>query len=380
MSEVRPLRVLFIHPNLKSGGAETQLLGLMEYLSREHEVHLALYDAVELRHRADLERLGIVIHELNKTTGVYSSLKAINQLREIVRRSRINVVKTYLANTNLLSSVVTWGMPEVSIVWGLRISTIASKHTNLKAWLVDKLLIRCSSRADLLISNNYSGLAEFSEKGLQPTESTVIPNGIKLSRYFDSSDRRDKARRLIGVSEDTILIGMVARRVSWKGHTVVLQALAELAGSPIDLRVVFVGDGPVDWFRRLKKIEADLGLEEKVLWLGDREDVEVLLNAFDLFTLASTSGEGHSNALVEAIATALPVVATDVGDNASIVRNDGIIVKPGSAQAVVVAWQKIISDFASARNAAKTGKCRIIAEHSEVVCHRKMEKALLGLL
>ena len=196
MSEVRPLRVLFIHPNLKSGGAETQLLGLMEYLSREHEVHLALYGAVELRHRTDLERIGIVIHELNKTTGVYSSLKAINQLREIVRRSQINVVKTYLANTNLLSSVVTWGMPEVSIVWGLRISTIASKHTNLKAWLVDKLLIRCSSRADLLISNNYSGLAEFSEKGLRATESTVIPNGIKLSRYFDSSDRRETAGKV----------------------------------------------------------------------------------------------------------------------------------------------------------------------------------------
>jgi glycosyltransferase involved in cell wall biosynthesis len=375
---MKRIKILFIHPNLSSGGAENQLLGLLEYLAPIHDVHLALYEYSEHEKKRLAPLANVSVHPLRKSPGIVATVCAIRELEKIVRKNQIEIIKTYLSNTNILAYCLKRRINSLAVVWGLRISKIATKDDNLKARLTDKLLILLSSSIDLLIANNQTGLDSYIKEGLQPKKAIVIENGIDTSRYFFNPQWRADARKLFGAQPDCLVIGMIARQVKWKGHMVVLQGAKLVEPFIPNLKIVFIGDGPADWTSCLRNKQKTLGLTNNVIWLGDRSDVDQLLNGLDIFTLASTSGEGHSNALVEAIATGIPVVVTDVGDNATIVGEGGLVVPPNHPNALMKAWLKISRKDVPIDEWTARGVIKVRKDMSSRQCYRRMEEALVN--
>ncbi len=175
-----------------------------------------------------------------------------------------------------------------------------------------------------------------------PAEKVVtIHNGVDTDR-FSEGDRAD-GRRALGVPGEAMVIGTVGRLDPVKDHVGLLAAFARLEGLDPLPTLLIVGDGPCR-----AALESEIGrrgLAGRVRLLGERRDVRTALHAFDVFVLSSRA-EGISNTILEAMATGLPVVATEVGGNPELVRHDvtGLLVPAGDPQALAAALRTYSGD------------------------------------
>ncbi|HEU5219085.1 MAG TPA: glycosyltransferase, partial [Gemmatimonadales bacterium] len=168
----------------------------------------------------------------------------------------------------------------------------------------------------------------------------VIPNGIDGARFRPGSKR--EARRALGLPENRPVVLSVGGLTDRKGHHRIIQLLPALRASHPDILLAVVGGPTVegDTGPRLRALTGELGLSEHVRLAGacPHDQIPAWLRAADLFCLA-TRNEGRPNAVIEALACGLPVVTTDVGGNAEIVRpgQDGLLVPFGDPDALLQA-------------------------------------------
>lgn len=197
-----------------------------------------------------------------------------------------------------------------------RLYTWSLRHTSRVAMVADEVFDR------------YVG-AGLVEAG----RAAVVYNGIRTDRFHVDDVRRSEARRALGIEPDAFVAGSVGRLVPLKNHALLLNSLARIRTEVPLARVVLIGAGVLD--DELRRLAVDLGIEDIVVFAGERPEIHALLPAFDVFVLPSNT-EGLSIALLEAACTGLAIVATDVGGNPRIVSHDltGMLVPPGDVEAV----------------------------------------------
>ncbi len=142
---------------------------------------------------------------------------------------------------------------------------------------------------------------------LSPDHVVAVPTGIDTDQ-FRPGDRR-AARNRLGLPPEPFVFGTVATLRSWKGHGFLLDAFAKLKGR--DTMLLMVGDGPQE--ANLAEHAARLGLHDRVHMAGRRDDVVPYLRAMDVFVFPSTKNEGVPQALLQAMACGLPVIASRIG-------------------------------------------------------------------
>ncbi len=172
----------------------------------------------------------------------------------------------------------------------------------------------------------------------------VIENGIDLAQYQGPNrSRRSELRAEWGVMDDEVLAISVGRLERVKNHAGMLEALTHAAKEAPGLRIAILGSGRLK--ERLLAQAGELGLEDRVIFLGYREDVAACLAAADLFVSASTT-EGLPVALLEALAAGLPVVATGVGGipNALGVPPPGALVAEGDMEGLAAGLVELARD------------------------------------
>jgi glycosyltransferase involved in cell wall biosynthesis len=192
--------------------------------------------------------------------------------------------------------------------------------------------------------------------GFDRHEVHVVENGIDVDKYQNKADRSE-AKRALGLDDRRRYVACIARFHPVKDHAMLLDAFARLGQRCPDVDLLLAGDGPLR--QDLKQRAARYGLGDRVRFLGVRSDVPQLLAASDVFTLTSTS-EAASLTLMEAMATGLPVVVTNVGGNPEIVREgrDGFLVPRGDAAAAADALYRLLSDPGLARAVGESARVR----------------------
>jgi glycosyltransferase involved in cell wall biosynthesis len=188
---------------------------------------------------------------------------------------------------------------------------------------------------------------------------TTVPNAVDTDRYPATVDR-EQVRRDLGLApQDRVLIA-VGTFKRQKGHAVLLDAFTRIAPGRPDVHLLLVGDG--DLRPEIERRVAELGLGAPVHLLGSRRDVPALLAASDGAVLPSL-WEGMSNALVEAMASGLPVVATDVsGTNQVMVDGrTGWLVPPGEDAPLAAAIAALLDDPAEARARGAAARERAVS-------------------
>jgi sugar transferase (PEP-CTERM/EpsH1 system associated) len=186
---------------------------------------------------------------------------------------------------------------------------------------------------------NYHG----QQVWMSPERIRVIPNGVNICVFAPHETVRRRARERFCFSPDTIVLGSVGRMVPIKGHETFLQAAEHLLESKIDVRLLLVGGGP-ELERHRSYAQASPSLKNRVTFVGPAEDVSELYQAMDIFVLPSIS-EGLSNTLLEAMASGLPCVVTDVGGNPEVVVNGrgGFLFTPEDAAGLAQRLQDLIA-------------------------------------
>lgn len=164
------------------------------------------------------------------------------------------------------------------------------------------------------------------QEGYAPEKITVIHNGINLEPFARDDKKREQQRALLGVDDKTILIGSVGNIRPVKGYDLLVESAGVVCSQLPDVRFVHAGEGEqlADLQQRCK----ELGLQGRFTFMGSVKDIPAFLSGLDIYVQPSRS-EGLSNAIIEAMAASLPVVATAVGGNPDLIdsKKTGIIVK-----------------------------------------------------
>lgn len=169
----------------------------------------------------------------------------------------------------------------------------------------------------------------------------IVPNGLSVEPVPVS---RQELRQRLGLPSGP-LVGVFSRLAQWKGQHVLVEALAQLPG----VHGVIVGDalfGEQDYAAQLKRQVAELGLADRIHFLGHRRDVPLLMQAVDVMVHPSIDPEPFGRTLVEAMLAGVPVIATDAGAAPDILEHGraGLLVPPGDARALAEALDAVLSE------------------------------------
>jgi glycosyltransferase involved in cell wall biosynthesis len=196
-------------------------------------------------------------------------------------------------------------------------------------------------------------------KDLRPPHRKLftITNGVELTRYGRPIDRGE-VRRRVGIPVDARLVIVVAKLMEQKGQIYLIRGLPSLLERVPDLHVVFVGEGPMRSL--LTAAIATVGAGERAHLVGNRGDVSDLLAASDLFVLPSL-WEGLPMALLEAMASSLPAVATRVSGSAEVIVDGktGVLVPPANPPALVAAIGDLLDHPEHARQMGLAARDRV---------------------
>ncbi len=199
---------------------------------------------------------------------------------------------------------------------------------------------------------------------LPPAAILVIPNGVDAERFRPDPEARKAARERLQLSPDAVVIGTVSRLDPVKDHRTLFQAAESLVLGKIDVQLLIIGDGP-ERSSLEQYVRQNSRLSGRVRFLGEIQDVNFWLNAFDIFALPSLA-EGMSNTLLEAMASGVAPVATAVGGNPEIIEEgrSGILVPAGDVKGLAASLKKLCRDESARIAMAEGARARIEARFS----------------
>jgi len=273
----------------------------------------------------------------------------ISEMFKILKNTLPHVIQGWMYHGNLFSLFIyLMSNKQTAIVWNIRRSLYALCTEKWTTRLVIKLNSILSFFPNKIIYNSINSQVQHNCIGFDRSKAVLIPNGFDLSLFSPNSRYRKSVRKQLGFSDSEIVIGLVCRYHPKKGHAQFLMAAHMLIQKYSNTRFVLVGAGVDSSNIVINNLLNKLGIVDFVTMLGCRDDVHVIINSFDVATSASLD-EAFSNTLGEAMATAIPCVATDVGESKILLDKYGFIVKPNSAASLYEGWCKVIEMDANER-------------------------------
>lgn len=351
------VRVGFVVHVMQVAGAEVLVAETIQRLGSSILPTVYCLDA-EGALGSQLSATGIAVHVLGRTPGI--DLRLVGRLAWRLRVDRIGVLHAHQYTPFFYSSLanVVAGRPArvIHTEHGRHFPDVVSpKRHFVNRWLLQYLA------SDVNAVARFSADAVRTIDGFDKWPVEVIPNGIETGLYGAAAGSVADAQQRLGLPTGRRYVTCVARFHPVKDHATLLSAFAIVAAARPDVDLLLAGDGALR--PELEAQVAQLGLVERVHLLGVRRDVPVVLRASTVFTLASVS-EGASITVLEAMASGLPLVLTDVGGNPELVRHnrDGLLVPRSSPAAMADALGAILDDEQLAERLGASAASRAVAD------------------
>jgi len=350
---MKPLRFLFVIDNLRPGGAQKALLALVAALRRTRaEPHVwCLGGTSEVEE--SFAALGVPV--LGKPKGALGYLPELVALPRYVRSEQVALVQTFLFHAEVAGRVAARVARRRSLP--VVVSSVRASNRKHRWWQF------ALQRATARLVDAFTAVSErtldfaVAHEGVIRERATVIPNGIDLAPWRTPVEK-SAARSELDLPAGASVIATLGRLHEQKGHAYLLRAARLLAERQADALFLIAGYGPLRG--RLEAQARELGVAERVRFLGYRRDVRRILAAADIFVLPSL-WEGMSNAIMEAMAAGRPVVATAVDGNVDQVADGetGLLVAPANAEALAEALNRLCQNPAEAEEMGKRGRMRV---------------------
>lgn len=334
------MRILHVQKVAGIGGSERHLLDLLPGLAaRGVEVSMVALTAG----RADrfLEAAGArAVGVTAIPAGPDVNPVAVARLVRICRRVRPDLVHTHLIHADLHGAMAAAlaGVPTVASFHGT--------HPFFERPAIRRTEARALGRARRVIAISGWVARFLADAGLAgPDKVRVVPYGVDPAVFSPPGPAvRAEARRRFGVGDVACVVAITGRLVADKGHDTLLAALARLDGAAVE--VLVAGDGPERG--RLERLAADLGVAERVRFLGFCDDVRPVLAAADVAAMPTSARlrEGFGLAALEAQAMGVPVVASATASLPEVVADGetGLLVPPDDPSALAAALGTLAAD------------------------------------
>lgn len=324
--------------NLNRGGLERVVIDLaLAQAAAGHDCQVVcLFDAGTLA--GELTARGIRVVACNKRDG--ADARALLRLRSALVAQGPDVLHSHNDTPHYYATVAALGLGLRRVV-NTRHGMGAHNPTSRR----EKLFRQSMRLADISVAVSEAAGQRLASAGLVAAHKIrVLPNGIHPAPFRPRDPQlRAQLAASLGLAPETRLVGFVGR-LNWaKDLPTMVAAFARVCARRDDVALVLVGEG--EERAGIESAIKDAGIANRVFLLGDRSDVPALLPAFSIFAMSSVS-EGYSIALLEACASALPIVTTRVGGNGEIVTDgvNGLVVPPQDPEAMAAALIRLLDD------------------------------------
>jgi len=340
-------KILHLITGLEIGGAEMMLLKTLPRMQEDFDNRVCCIRGHGPIGKK-LEKAGVPVYYLNLKN--IFDLGIILRFKKIIKEFQPKILVTYLIHADLFGRIF-------GRIFGIK-KIICSVRVKLVQWKYFPLLI-IDGLTSFLVNNyhfNSQAVANLYLKYffLAKEKITVIPNGLEIEKYQIQINKTEK-REELGIPTKMPIIGCIGRLEKQKGQKYLLEAFALFLKKDARAFLIFVGDGSDR--KQLQILSKELGIENSIKFLGNRNDVPEILQIIDVFVLPSLY-EGMSNALMEAMATGLPIIATDIPENRELLssKDSGILIPARDSSALADKISFIIRNKVYAEKAGMTAK------------------------
>ncbi|MBD2526527.1 glycosyltransferase family 4 protein [Nostoc sp. FACHB-133] len=361
------MKIFFLDQSGKPGGAELCLIDIAKPYS--HNALVGLFadgqfkDLLQQNH-IPVEVLATQTIQVRKESSLAQGLKSLKQLAPLITKVIKKAREYDLIYANTQKALVVGALASFfsrrPLVYHLHdiLSTEHFSQTNLR--IAINLANRCAS---LVIANSQASKTAFLQAGGRSDIVEVVYNGFDPKIYQTEESDINQLQQELGL-QGKFVVGHFSRLAPWKGQHILIDALAKC---PPEVTVILVGDalfGEQDYVKQLHQQVADLGLENRVKFLGFRSDIPQLMAACNLVAHTSTSPEPFGRVIVEAMLCGKPVVAAKAGGVMELVEHglNGFLVTPGEpqelAQVIITCLQETEITATIANNARTTASRR----------------------
>jgi glycosyltransferase involved in cell wall biosynthesis len=343
------IRVLHVIESLGRGGAERQLVDVVSNTDRSCFEHTVCHlrppeDFAQGIREGGGEVIGLDL------VGGRRWLAGAARLGKVVRARRPDLVHTWLYDANVTARLMCLAGKRLPLVTSLQCADYEPETLRAAGWppLKVGLLRRLDGISARWSGSVFAACSSFVMRsaarhlGIPAGRIRVIYNSVAPDTLRCEPGEAQRLRRDLGLSEDAVVFLNVGRLDPQKGQAVLLRAFRRLMPDAPGARLVLVGDGPLA--AELRSLASQLGLGDRVLFLGKRSDVGACLAMADVFVFPSLF-EGLPLAPVEGMFAGLPCIGSRIGPLEEVIRDpsEGVLVAPGSdedlAAAMLALWR-----------------------------------------
>lgn len=346
------------------GGGKRGFLQLMSHLDKNL---FQIYSCCALNEDQESALKSMDVNIVNIDIQHGTILPSIRRMIKFLRSEKIDIIHSQGARADVYCRVV-------SQLAGLNIKSVNTVQMLVEGYdvhLLKKKFYGCLDRITERRVDKFIVVSEMLRHRLinghkiAKKKIEKIYNGIELNQYHRniSRDLSDKLRYEFGLKPTDYVIGAIGRMVWQKGFKYLIHAIPKIALSIPQVKILIVGDGPL--LGSLEILGRNLGLEDKVIFTGFREDIKALLSVMDLLAIPSLL-EGFPMITLEAMAMAKPIVATRIdGISEQIINEDnGLLVPAKNSNALSEGIIRIFNDREFAEKISASGRKRVEKAYS----------------
>lgn len=343
--------VLFIHGITEIGGAERELLLILEHLRKQgYGPVVVCPDTGPLVE--ELERLGIEMRYVplppwRKILAYPKRARAIRRLRDVITEIRPALIHV---------NDIWWVPHSLRASSGSGVPILAHVRQEIEPPKVHRYGL---DRADVVLPMSRHIQQSLEAGGVPGRRLLTLYSALDMTRVPQQEDGRRRGRRF-GIPDDVPLIGTVANLFPRKGYEVILKALPKILTSCPTMQYVLIGQGGSGYERTLRSLVRTLGLENNVRFVGFQKEVYSCLAAMDIYVHPALM-EGFGIAMLEAMAMEKPIVASRVGGIPEVVEDGvtGLLVPPGDPSALALALMRLLEEPHTRERMGRAGRERL---------------------
>lgn len=329
-------KILHVITGLHRGGAESMLYRLLGSIDRQRFRPSVISLVGGGEYATKIKELDIPVFSLDMLRG-FPNPVGLWQLRLLIQQLKPDLIHAWMYHAGLATLLVNANKP---CIVGIRSGL---ENFAEEKWLtrqVIKTLARLSNRADSIVYCSRNSQLQHEEFGYSRIKGEFIPNGFDCNLFKPLDAARQAIRQSLSIKQSAFVVGTVGRFHPVKDYDNLLKAFSHFYSQRPDAVLLMAGNGLSQPNLELMGQIEKLGIGEKVILLGARDDIPQVMNALDVFVNASYS-EAFPNVVGEAMSCGVPCIATDVGDSALIVGDAGMVIPPQDS----VALSSALRDF-----------------------------------